>query len=164
MTSNKNSCWWHQSTVICLAKQPFRWLCLKQKIAANCEKYIRAMDPFPWPSEFKFFAFILLYFKFSRCQLIMLGPANSNSDQPITTIFAYDTWHTSRVKAYDKFVLKTRKWNVTKWNFHHLGMKIIPWTGPQDIKATKSEGSRPIVERQNCKPCNRYSFFSQGYP
>ena len=33
--------------------------------------------------------FVLLWFKFSRCRL-MLGQANSNSDQPITTSFAYD--------------------------------------------------------------------------
>ena len=66
---------------------------LKQEIAANCEKSIRPMDPFPWTSEFKFFAFVLLWFKLIRYHL-MLGPANSNSDQPVTTIFAYDLWHT----------------------------------------------------------------------
>ena len=144
-------------------------LCLekiKQEIAANCQNYIWTMDPFPWPSEIKFFAFVLLWFKFSWCQL-MLGPANSNSDQPITIIFAYDIRHTRPMlfqKACVKCVLKTRKWNVTKWNVHHVGMKIIWWNGPQDIKATKSEGSRPTVERQKCKPCKRYPLFDQGYP
>ena len=53
----------------------------------------------------------------------MLGPANSNSDQPITTIFCIwpITHETYAVKACTKFVLMTRTWNTTKLNFHHTG-------------------------------------------
>ena len=43
------------------------------------------------PSECKLFEqFLLLWFKFSQCRL-MLGPTISNSDQPIATCFAHDT-------------------------------------------------------------------------
>ena len=66
------------------------------------------------PSEFKFFGqFVLLWFKFSRCQL-----------NYVATIFAHDKYDTRpiyAVKACAKFVLMTRKWNTTKWNFNHAG-------------------------------------------
>ena len=37
-----------------------------------------------------------------------------------------------------------------------MRMKIFWWNGPQEIKAIKSEESRPTVERQNFKPPNWY--------
>ena len=42
-------------------------------------------------------------------------------------------------------------------------MKIIWWNGPQDITATKYEGSKPTAEMQKSKSCNRYPFFDQGF-
>ena len=35
-------------------------------------------------------------------------------------------------------------------------MKIFWWNGPQEIKAIKSEESRPTVDRQKCMPPNPY--------
>ena len=42
----------------------------------------------------------------------------------VSTIFAHDKYDTRpiyAVKACAKFVLMTRKWNTTKWNFNHAG-------------------------------------------
>ena len=42
----------------------------------------------------------------------------------VATIFAHDKYDTRpiyAVKACVKFVLMTRKWNTTKWNFNHAG-------------------------------------------
>ena len=66
------------------------------------------------PSEFKFFRqFVLLWFKFSRCQLMSLQFLHMTSMTRDPYIYA--------VKACAKFVLMTRKWNTTKWNFNHAG-------------------------------------------
>ena len=85
----------------------------------------------------------------------MLGPANSNSYKLIAK-FLHMTHDTYVVKACARFVLMTRKWITTKWHFHHVGNvnKITWWNDHRDIKATKSEESRPTVVRQKCKPYN----------
>ena len=44
----------------------------------------------------------------------MMGPANSFSDQPIATMFAYDTY---AVKECAKYVLMTRKLITKKVKF-----------------------------------------------
>ena len=88
----------------------------------------------------------------------MLEQANSNSDQLIASMFVYDTY---AVKAYARFVHVNRKWITTKYEIFvtsEMPMTIIWKKG--DIKATKSEESRPNVGR----PFNRYPFLDQGYP
>ena len=66
------------------------------------------------PSEFKFFGqFVLLWFKFSQCQLMSLQFLHMTSMTRDPYVYA--------VKACAKFVLMTRKWNTTKWNFNHTG-------------------------------------------
>ena len=79
--------------------------------------------------------------------------------------FLHITYETYAIKACTKFVLMTRKWITTKWNLHHVGNvngnHLMEWA--QHIKATKSEESRPNVERQKCKPSNQYPFSDQGY-
>ena len=89
----------------------------KQEIAANYEKLHSGQGPISLtinPSEFKFFGqLVLLWFKFSRCQLMSL--------QFLHIIDKYDTRPIYAVNACAKFVLMTRKWNTTKWNFNHAG-------------------------------------------
>ena len=95
----------------------------KQEIAANYEKYIRARDPFPWRSIHQ--------------NLNSLGNSLcSDSNLAGASLCRYNfctwqVWHETHlpvyrytVKACAKFVLMTRKWNTTKWNFNHAGMCI----------------------------------------
>ena len=95
----------------------------KQEIAANYEKYIRARDPFPWRSIHQ--------------NLHSLGNSLcSDSNLAGASLCRYNfctwqVWHETHlpvyrytVKACAKFVLMTRKWNTTKWNFNHAGMCI----------------------------------------
>ena len=112
----------------------------RQEITSNCKKYIMARTHFPNDYSiriFKFFEqFVCFWIKFSQCRL-MLGPANSNSDQTIATIFAYDTY---AVKACANFILMTRKWVMTKCEIFitlEMWMKIILWNWTV-IKATRS--------------------------
>ena len=93
---------------------------MKQEIAANYEKYIRARDPFPWRSIHQ--------------NLNSLGNSLcSDSNLAGVSLCRYNfctwqVWHETHlpvyrytVKACAKFVLMTRKWNTTKWNFNHAG-------------------------------------------
>ena len=88
----------------------------KQEIAANYEKYIRARDPFSWRSIHQ--------------NLNSLGNSfcsDSNLAGASLCRYSFCTWqvwhetHIHAVKACAKFVLMTRKWNTTKWNFNHAG-------------------------------------------
>ena len=92
----------------------------EQEIAANYEKYIRARDPFPWRSIHQ--------------NLNSLGNSlcsDSNLAGASLCRYNFCTWqvwhethlpvHRYTVKACAKFVLMTRKWNTTKWNFNHAG-------------------------------------------
>ena len=95
----------------------------KQEIAVNYEKYIRARDPFPWRSIHQ--------------NLNSLGNSLcSDSNLAGASLCRYNfctwqVWHETHlpvyrytVKACAKFVLMTRKWNTTKWNFNHARMCI----------------------------------------
>ena len=93
-----------------------RLLNVEQEIAANYEKYIRARDPFPWRSIHQ--------------NLNSLGNSfcsDSNLVGASLCRYNFCTWqvwhetHIYAVKACAKFVLMTRKWNTTKWNFNHAG-------------------------------------------
>ena len=106
---------------------------IKQEIAANYEKYIRARDPFPWRS-----------IPNSPCYTVESGSIHQNlnslgnsfcSDSNLTgdslcryNFCTWQVWHDTHipeyryaVKACAKFVLMTKKWNTTKWNFNHAG-------------------------------------------
>ena len=87
---------------------------MKQEIAANYEKYIRARDPFRWRSIHQ----NLNSLGNSFCSDSNLAGAS------LCRYIAHDRYDTRpiyAVKACTKFVLMTRKWNATKWNFNHAG-------------------------------------------
>ena len=88
----------------------------KQEIAANYEKYIRARDPLPWWSIHQ----NLNSLGNSFCSDSNLAGASLCRNNFCT----WQVWHETHIyalKACAKFVLMTRKWNTTKWNFNHTG-------------------------------------------
>ena len=85
----------------------------------------------------------------------MLGRADSNSDQPIATMFVYDTRDLC-CSGMHKNCSDDQKMNCDKNKFSSRWK--CEWKASdemQDTKASKSEESRPVMERLKCKPSNQ---------
>ena len=88
---------------------------IKQEIAANYEKYIRARDPFPWRSIHQ--------------NLNSLGNSFcSDSNSAGASLCRYNfctwqVWHETHIccQGMRKICSDDKKWNTTKWNFNHAG-------------------------------------------
>ena len=104
---------------------------LKQEIAANCEKYIRAKDT----------QVCLLIFHKNSNYFNLSFFSHSYLNQPIAT--KCFTWHTRDSYA----VVACAKLNYDKikfYNIPHVTENRL-WTGPQVIKTTKFEESRSTL-------------------
>ena len=109
-----NKLQWHlnQSTTTCV----YSW-------ARHCSKLRKihsGQGPITLTIRRKVFEqFVLLWFKLSQWQII-LGSANSNSDKPIATFFAYYTRELC-CQGMHKICSDDQKINYDNMKFHHVG-------------------------------------------